>query len=326
MPLKKIDVENCSTNAIDCSGFGLKPGQRVECEVSSSHYDEITTRDGLKIHSVSEPYDVSDVAGPEDPEAVAEFRAELADLADAVREDNKAVYAYDSARVKATQLGINLNDVLDRREEVEGGGRLAGEDGRVTLAEVILYSASRDDRPYEGPIEGGARTSQRRGYALVDGKPANYPPGLDVVGHPYPANGGHGKPANEGHSTIPIEVTSEGLEPIERKGFQKATGTQDEFKPLADEGAAEGEVYLPDERDLQRREDQVGGHEDERAGLPPEEDEEVVDEDPSATPAAREKAAELGVDIRTVVGTGRDGDVLVRDVEEAAEAQGKGRA
>ena len=38
---------------------------------------------------------------------------------------------------------------------------------------------------------------------------------------------------------------------------------------------------------------------------------------PDATPDAVEKAAELGVDITTVAGSGKDGRILVADVEAA---------
>ena len=40
--------------------------------------------------------------------------------------------------------------------------------------------------------------------------------------------------------------------------------------------------------------------------------------EPDATEAAREKAEELGVDLRTVTGTGENGRILVGDVEKAA--------
>lgn len=43
--------------------------------------------------------------------------------------------------------------------------------------------------------------------------------------------------------------------------------------------------------------------------------------EPDATDAAKEKAEELGVDLATVDGTGKDGRVTVNDVEAAAAAR-----
>lgn len=49
----------------------------------------------------------------------------------------------------------------------------------------------------------------------------------------------------------------------------------------------------------------------------------VTPNDVKATDAAEERAGELGVDLSTVDGTGADGNILVEDVEKAAEDQGK---
>jgi pyruvate/2-oxoglutarate dehydrogenase complex dihydrolipoamide acyltransferase (E2) component len=332
MPLKRIDVENETRNSISIGpGLGLKPGQRVEVEVSSATYDEITNRDGLALHSVSDPYATSEVDGPEDPDAVASYRQELAERADSVRETNQEVYAYDSARVKATQLGIDLNDVLEAREEFEVP-YLGGEYGKVTIQELIQYVSRVNDSPYEGPVPGGARTSQRSGRVPKEGKVANYRP--NYVGHPTPVQDGFGKPAEEGHTVEGIHVDSEGNTPIRRDTGEEspAVGTQDEFKPHV-----EG-----DEREYKVESAPVMGHEP----VPPENpvsaelynprteprstdedsDEEAAPDLPheqaNATPAARARAAEFNVDLRNVEGTGRDDAILVRDVEDYAASVG----
>jgi large subunit ribosomal protein L20 len=49
----------------------------------------------------------------------------------------------------------------------------------------------------------------------------------------------------------------------------------------------------------------------------------AADETPEATEAAERKADELDVDLETVEGTGAEGRILVEDVEEAADEQGK---
>lgn len=46
------------------------------------------------------------------------------------------------------------------------------------------------------------------------------------------------------------------------------------------------------------------------------------EEEPDATSAAERKAEELGVDLASVEGTGKDGRVTAGDVERAAEDQG----
>ena len=40
-----------------------------------------------------------------------------------------------------------------------------------------------------------------------------------------------------------------------------------------------------------------------------------------ATDAAKRKAAELGVDLATIEGTGQDGQITLGDVQKAAEAE-----
>lgn len=45
----------------------------------------------------------------------------------------------------------------------------------------------------------------------------------------------------------------------------------------------------------------------------------------AALPAARRLASALGINLTTLVGTGQDGVITVRDVERAAEASGDGR-
>lgn len=346
MGIKLIDAENVSNNSIQIGiSVGLKPGQRAEFEASEAHYAEITARDGLKIHSVSDVGDVSQVDGPDDQKAVEGHYGAIRDQQEAVRRDNEEVYAYSSARGKATQLGIDLQEVLDAREDT-GVHYLSGEYGKVTLQEVILFSASRADRPYEGPIEGGARTGLREGYVPVEGEVANIRP--DEFPWPTPVQDGTGKPAQEGHSLEGIQIDSEGNEPIKREGFEIAVGTQDEFKPFTS-ATPSGRVAKVESRP-------VMGHEPVDPEVEPEEyvnpyemvretadgevpvatrtsamgepqdpdlpDEGDDEEGHKVTPAARERAEEYGIDPESLQGTGRDGNVIVRDVEAEAERRG----
>lgn len=46
-----------------------------------------------------------------------------------------------------------------------------------------------------------------------------------------------------------------------------------------------------------------------------------AEEEPEATEAAERKAEELGVDLSEIKGTGAEGRILVKDVEETVEAE-----
>lgn len=352
MGVRLIDAENVSNNSIQVGiNVGLKPGQRAEFEASDAHYAEITARDGLKIHSVSEPTDVSQVDGPDDQKAVDDHYGAIRDQQEAVRRDNEKVYAYSSARSKATQLGIDLQEVLDAREDT-GVHYLSGEYGKVTLQEVILFSANRADRPYEGPIEGGARADQREGYVPVEGEVANVRP--SEFPWPTPVQDGTGKPAQEGHSLEGIQTDSEGNEPIKREGFEIAVGTQDEFKPFTSatpsgrvakvesrpvmghepvDPEVESEEYVnpyemvretaDGETPVATRTSAMGSHgEPQDPNLPDEGDDGESGAGHKVTPAARERAEEYGIDPERLQGTGREGNVIVRDVEAEAESRG----
>lgn len=60
---------------------------------------------------------------------------------------------------------------------------------------------------------------------------------------------------------------------------------------------------------------------EQKAALSDESSDESAEAEPEATDAAERKAEELGVDLSSVEGTGKDGRVTVGDVERAAEMQ-----
>ena len=130
MPVRTLDVENIHPySSQDLGGLSLAPGERVEVEVSDTNAYNITHNVAIKVHSESEATDVSQVAGPQDLEAVQDRHIEQREAQDAVKWRNDELVgeglAYPNAAAKATQLGINLDDVpvydaLDGRAHTTG--------------------------------------------------------------------------------------------------------------------------------------------------------------------------------------------------------------